>query len=180
MARTVKISVSTKKRNPRAVNLLVNRLTKNAEDLVLEAADAAIEAAVNYTPKWSGTATAGWIFTTDKNEAYQEEVANEDLNFPEGIKDLKAAALNRMVIAEAKSQARQLVKSMLKKDKRVQMYLVNTVAHSEYWLAENPPINWTLRHVNSDYYTLSDITREASLAYSLKSADLAYKRFGWS
>ena len=180
MARTVKIAVSTKNHNPRAMNLLVNRLTKNAEVLVLEAADAAIEAAVNHTPKWSGTATTGWVFTTDKSEAYRREVSNEDMNFPGGIKDLSADALNRAVIAEAKAQARQLVISMLKRDKRVQMYLVNTIAHSEYWLAENPPINWTLRHVNSDYYTMSDIIQEAKLAYSFKSMELSQKRSSWS
>ena len=153
----VRISVTSKNKKLSGLKMLQERLTEGAVETLLGVAKHALEAATEHTPKWSGNATEGWRITLTPRSGYTDNTKYMmgSVEFPEGIYDVAADELNRLVVEREMDFLRGALKAQMHKGK-FSFYLVNDVAYSAQWLNSNDAGSF-LREVNQDYYTIRDI-----------------------
>lgn len=161
MASRISVRVSSRKGADRALRLLVEKAREGVTRKALAAVKFTLEYATQYTPKWSGEATASWVVSLHQPAAYSAATPNTG-NFPEqkyeqGLLGADAGNLNRKVVDEQMRNIRSDISAALKTKGRLKVYISNTSAHSRLWLEGSGDPEQILREVNHEYRTLKEI-----------------------
>ena len=161
MASRISVRVSSRQGADRALRLLVEKAREGVTRKALRAVRTTLEYATQYTPKWSGEATAGWTVTLGRPASYAAATVNMG-NFPEqtyeqGLLDAKAGSLNRRVVDEQMRGIHDDISAALRSRGRLKIYIGNTATHARLWLEDSGDPEQILREVNHEYRTLREI-----------------------
>lgn len=163
----MQVRVFSNLKNQGALGLLMKNMQTQATEEAFRLAKIAIEAAVEYTPKYSGTATQGWHLTTQKDIA--NNVPKWDAQawlhapyyspplpiYEGGITDAKADSLNRKVVSRV-NVMKTHIQRQIQRTGQVSLYLYNSESYSQLWLTGHE-FSEFLRKVNQDFWTMEEI-----------------------